>query len=77
MRWEYKRVDVEIGQVSEDAFEDRLNALGDEGWELTSAIDHQRHGFSQHVHLVFKRPIPDAREIGARSGSTAQAPRRS
>lgn len=77
MRWEYKRVDVEIGDVSEGAFEDRLNALGEDGWELTSTIDHQRHGFSQHVHLVFKRPIPDTREIGVRSPASVDASRRS
>jgi hypothetical protein len=60
MRWEYKRIRVEVGEVSEDDFEERLNALGLEGWELAFAIEPQRHGFSQHVYIVFKRPVSEA-----------------
>jgi hypothetical protein len=57
MRWEYRRLDVEIGEVSSEDFEKQLNDLGAEGWELVSTIQHERHGYSREVHLVFKRPV--------------------
>lgn len=60
MRWEYKRVNVEIGEVTSDDFEERLNDLGAEGWEVAFAIDQQRHGFSKHVYVVLKRPVSEA-----------------
>lgn len=55
MRWEYKRVNLEIGEVPHRPFEDELNALGAEGWELVGTLQHERHGYSHEVHLVFKR----------------------
>lgn len=58
MRWEYRRIDLEIGEVSKDDFERRLNEAGAEGWELVTAVQHERHGYSREVHLVLKRPQP-------------------
>ncbi|MBX3204796.1 MAG: DUF4177 domain-containing protein [Labilithrix sp.] len=63
MRWHYKRVDVDIGGVAEASFEQRLDRLGVEGWELVTAIQHARHGYSQEVHLLFKRPAANAGEL--------------
>lgn len=60
MRWEYRRVDLDIAQVAKAGFEQTLNALGAEGWELVSAIQHERHGYSHEVHLVFKRGCGEA-----------------
>jgi hypothetical protein len=54
--WEYKRLDLDIADVAGGAFEDRLQALGAARWELVTAIQHERHGYSHEVHLVFKRP---------------------
>jgi hypothetical protein len=58
MRWEYRRLNFDIREVSELGFEDQLNALGEEGWELVATLEHARHGYSHEVHLVFKRPMP-------------------
>lgn len=60
MRWEYRRVDLEIGEVSREDFVARLNEAGAEGWELVTVVQHERHGYSREVHLVFKRPIAGA-----------------
>ena len=55
MRWRYRRVDVDIGDVADPTFEGRLDQLGEEGWELVTAVQHARHGYSHEVHFVFKR----------------------
>ncbi len=57
MRWEYKRVNLDIQDVPEPRFEVELNRLGKAGWELVSVVQHERHGYSHEVHLVFKRPL--------------------
>jgi hypothetical protein len=59
MRWEYRRIQVEIGDVAKDDFEARLNEAGAEGWELVTAVQHERHGYSREVHLVLKRPAAE------------------
>lgn len=59
MRWEYRRVSVEIEEVAGPAFESALGQLGDAGWELVGAVQRARRGYSHEVHLVFKRPAPD------------------
>ncbi|AKV04541.1 hypothetical protein AKJ09_11204 [Labilithrix luteola] len=55
MRWEYKRLEFGIAEVASQVFQDELDAAGREGWELVATIQHARHGYSQQVHLVFKR----------------------
>lgn len=57
MRWQYKRVNLDIGEVPQTAFQDQLDALGEDGWELVATLQHARHGYSHEVHLVFKRPL--------------------
>jgi hypothetical protein len=57
MRWEYKRVNLDILDVPQAAFEVELNRLGAEGWELVSTLQHARHGYSHEIHLVFKRAL--------------------
>ena len=62
MRWEYKSVQMETtglmgGKLDQEAVEKKLNALGEQGWELQSAFDtNQAYGASRYVVLLFKRP---------------------
>lgn len=55
--WEYKIINIRSENYRLDpAYEDRLNVLGDEGWELVSitAINFKT-GATDHIGMVFKR----------------------
>ena len=65
MRWQYKRVDLDILDLGGRSLEERLDRLGAEGWELVTAVQHARHGYSHEVHLLFKRPDMDTGELAA------------
>ncbi|MFO0665843.1 MAG: DUF4177 domain-containing protein [Polyangiaceae bacterium] len=54
-KFEYKRVTVDIVEVEKATFEENLNALGKQGWELVSAFDRERGGNSKEVFFIFKR----------------------
>ncbi len=63
LRWEYKTVKLNTsgwflgGILDTTAFDQLLNQLGAEGWELVSAFDtNQVQGASREVVAVFKRP---------------------
>ncbi|MDB4994478.1 MAG: hypothetical protein JWM74_1910 [Myxococcaceae bacterium] len=60
MSWEYKTVGVKVTDVAAESFDERLNALGNEGWELAATVVHEHHGYSTEVHFVFKRPRPES-----------------
>lgn len=62
MRWEYKRVNLDIADVPQAEFEIELNRLGAAGWELVGTVQHERHGYSHEVHLVFKRALAESDE---------------
>lgn len=55
-KWVYRRVMFDILEISEPAFETKLNLLGDEGWELVSSFDRERGGNSKECFFLFKRP---------------------
>ena len=57
-RWEYRIINIRSENYRLDpAYEDELNELGEEGWELVSitAINFQT-GATDHIGMVFKRP---------------------
>lgn len=57
MRWEYRRLTVDITEIAKETFDDKLAALGKDGWELTVSVQHEVHGHSHAVHLLFRRPL--------------------
>ena len=56
-KWTYKRLMVDILEVSHDNFESRLNEIGAEGWELVAMFDRERGGNSKECFFVFKRAV--------------------
>ena len=61
MKWEYKTIELATtgfsgGRLNERLLDERMNELGEEGWELVSAFDtNQSYGASRDVVAVFKR----------------------
>ena len=59
VRWEYKIINIRSENYRLDpAYEDRLNVLGEEGWELVAitAINFKT-GATDHIGMVFKRQL--------------------
>lgn len=61
-QWQYKTVMIKAtgwfsgGKVDASVLDERLNALGQDGWELASAFDtNQLYGETRDVILIFKR----------------------
>jgi hypothetical protein len=60
-RWEYKSIKIEVRgfwtkKLDVNEFDDQLNSLGSDGWELVSCFDtSQYQGESKEVIAVFKR----------------------
>ncbi|MCD4749085.1 MAG: DUF4177 domain-containing protein [Thermoanaerobaculales bacterium] len=55
--WEYKIINIRSENYRLDpVYEDRLNVLGEEGWELVAitAINFKT-GATDHIGMVFKR----------------------
>jgi hypothetical protein len=63
MKWEYRTIKTDTkgfagGKFDQQEFEQLMNELGQQGWELVSAFDtNQTHGASRHVVAILKRPI--------------------
>ncbi len=61
MKWEYKTIKLATtgfsgGKLDERRLDERMNELGEQGWELVSAFDtKQSYGASRDVVAVFKR----------------------
>jgi hypothetical protein len=62
-RWAYKTIKLATtgfsgGKLDTDVFENLLNGLGHEGWELVSTFDtNHANGATRDVVAVFKRPV--------------------
>ncbi|HEU4536066.1 MAG TPA: DUF4177 domain-containing protein [Polyangiaceae bacterium] len=54
-RWEYKCLKITMPELVE-GYEDKLNALGAEGWEVVAVVAGERHGYSHDATFVLKRP---------------------
>jgi Domain of unknown function (DUF4177) len=64
MRWEYLTVKFNstgfftTGTLDGDAFNGKLNELGEQGWELVTVFDtNWFQGGTRDVVAVFKRPV--------------------
>jgi hypothetical protein len=64
MKWEYMTLKFSTtgfwigGNLNTDEFNQKLNALGEEGWELVSVFDtNQGQGMTRDVIAVFKRSL--------------------
>jgi hypothetical protein len=64
MKWEYTTLMFEgsgwfsVGNLDGEKFNGRLNELGEQGWELVSVFDTNRHeGGTKDVIAVLKRQI--------------------
>ena len=64
MKWEYRTVVFEVsgwfvgGKLDGQKFNDRLNQLGEEGWELVSVFDTNfAEGGTRDVVAVMKRSM--------------------
>jgi hypothetical protein len=64
MKWEYLTVKFATsgfllgGKLDGDAFNEKLNELGEQGWELVSAFDtNMDQGMTRDVVAVLKRPM--------------------
>ena len=62
MKWEYKIIKSDTtgfagGKFDHNSFEQHLNGLGEQGWELICSFDtNQELGSSRHVITILKRP---------------------
>lgn len=62
-QWEYRTVKYKTGgflggKIDEQEFEDVLNKLGYDGWELVSCFDtSQAQGASRDIIAIFKRSV--------------------
>ncbi len=56
-RFEYHHLNLDVLELSNKAFEDRLATLGRDGWQLVGTVAHERHGYSHAVHFIFLRRV--------------------
>ena len=56
-KWAYKRITFDIFEITEDAFENKLNEAGKDGWELVASFDRERGGNSKECFFIFKRSV--------------------
>ena len=61
MKWEYKTerltgVPIFGFQFDENEFENHINELGQQEWEIASTFSIDRSGYTKEVIVLFKRP---------------------
>jgi len=60
-KWEYKTLKIKAStfvgpKLDERQLDSELNNLGEQGWELVSTMDTNKHnGITDHIVCVFKR----------------------
>ena len=60
MKWEYKTLKLSISgmvayKLDETELDEHMNALGEQGWELVSALSPIVGGMSRDIVAIFKR----------------------
>ena len=61
MKWEYKTLKLGAsgfwgGKVDENEMEQYMNQLGQQGWELVTAVDtNKAYGETRDIFVIFKR----------------------
>ena len=61
-RWEYRVAELDLGRWSsgdgyQQVLEGELNALGEDGWELVSAVRRRAlDSYDERLACIFKRP---------------------
>jgi hypothetical protein len=62
MKWEYRTIKLAAtgflmgGKIDEAKLDQMMNDLGEQGWELASAIDtNEAYGSTRDVVVIFKR----------------------
>lgn len=52
-QWEYLMVEVNLHSVTVTASTERINNLGEQGWELVATVPNE---YGSSAWLIFKRP---------------------
>jgi len=72
MRWEYKCARFGAHEMRDAGFEQRLDVLGNEGWELLTLLDHDHADDLREAYLLFRRAVLPAQSSRVMGGA-AQA----
>ncbi len=59
VKWEYKALTLKDANVgsAHDEWEEKLNSVGQEGWELVSTIPFLHNGNTAGLRVLLKRPL--------------------
>jgi hypothetical protein len=57
-RFEYSHLNIDVNELANAAFDERLSSLGRDGWQLVGTVAHERHGYSHAIHFIFVRRMP-------------------
>ena len=68
-KFEHKTLEVQLDgfltstPFKADEWEQELNALGQQGWELVTRIERNREGYTTRALLIFKREVHEGDDM--------------